>query len=86
MVYVCARYCSGRIVLCHPRLILELPTTEDKKIVTVLDLSTMENKKNGHRFRPLHDGEQKNGHRFRPLHDGGQKNGHHLDFSTAEVL
>ena len=45
MVYVCARYCGGRIVLCHPRLILELPTTEDKKIVTVLDLSTMEDKK-----------------------------------------
>ena len=45
MVYVCARYCSGRIVLCHPRLILELPTMEDKKMVTVLDLSTMEDKK-----------------------------------------
>jgi|GEM_PF-4479547 len=45
MVYVCARYCSGRIVLCHPRLILELSTMEDKKIVTVLDLSTMEDKK-----------------------------------------
>ena len=45
MVYVCAHYCSGRIVLCHPRLILELPTTEDKKMVTVLDLSTMEYKK-----------------------------------------
>ena len=41
-------------------------------MVTVLDLSTTEDKKNGHRFRPLHD--------------GGQKNGHHLDFSTAEVL
>ena len=45
MVYVCARYCSGRIVLCHPRLILELLTTEDKKMVTVLDISTMEDKK-----------------------------------------
>ena len=55
-------------------------------MVTVLDLSTMEDKKNSHRFRPLHNGGQKNGHRFRPLHDGGQKNGHHLDFSTAEVL
>ena len=59
MVYVCTRYCSGRIVLCHPRLILELLTTEDKKIVTVLDLSIMEDKKNSHRFRHLHDGGQK---------------------------
>ena len=72
MVYVCTRYCSGRIVLCHPRLILELLTTENKKMVTVLDLSTMEDKK----MVTVLD--------LSTMED--KKNGHHLDFSTVEVL
>ena len=45
MVYVCTRYCSGRIVLCHPRLILELLTTESFKMDRVWVLLATESLK-----------------------------------------